>query len=727
VKIGIRLALIISIFNLIGIGLLAGVAVTLSEREISRLADGQAKSLAVQSGEKISAWFGDFIGLTRNLARIMEGYDEIPVTGRRWYFNLMLKKLIGANPQLTSVYVNWAPDMLDGMDAEYANTPGTDGSGRFIPAWAWLNNEVILTPIAGFNWEMTRQAIGTSAEYVFDPSLYPALNRNILIANMGTSVKDKDKWDVVAAVGCTVELSTIQNIVSEIKPFGDGFALLFSSGGIVAAHRDPERLGRNMLNTESDTFGPWLETMADAVSAGTPVSFSYQPEQSDTVIQYYSASFTIGNTSNPWTLVIGVSRDAIMAPVYRMLFICAVICIFSIVLMSLGAVINAHSISRPIVYTMTALKDIAEGDLTKEITIRSRDELGDFAHHLNLTVCNIRNLVLSIRKEASSILLTGVELSDNVDRTAVSINEITANIESITAQSEKQEMSVDNTGKTMEEIVENIQTLNTLIQKQTDCVSQSSASVEQMLANIQSVTRSLLDNEGNVTSLALASEAGQDGLREVSADIKEIERESEGLLGINSVMQTIASQTNLLSMNAAIEAAHAGEAGKGFAVVADEIRKLAESSSKQSKTIGGVLARIKGSIDKITRSTEAALLKFEAINNGIRDVTDREANVRGAMEEQAAGSQSILESINSLTEISGEVTNRAQSMGGRSQEIIGESQTLERITSEINGGMNDMAAGAGQINEAVKRVGDISADNKKQIDALIAEVSKFKV
>jgi methyl-accepting chemotaxis protein len=276
-------------------------------------------------------------------------------------------------------------------------------------------------------------------------------------------------------------------------------------------------------------------------------------------------------------------------------------------------------------------------------------------------------------------------------------------------------------------VIENIETLNAGIQKQTERVSQSSSAVEEMLANIQSVTRTLAASEGNIIGLAEASEIGRGGLSEVSGDIREIAKESEGLLEINAVMRNIASQTNLLSMNAAIEAAHAGEAGKGFAVVADEIRKLAESSDGQSKTISGVLKKIKGSIDKITKSTEEVLLKFEAITEGVGQVTEQEVNVRGAMEEQDIGSKSILEAISGLNEITREVTEKARAMGGRSEEALRESKALEMVTGEINGGMREMAAGAEQISGAMSRVNEMSVENERRIEALMGEVSRFKV
>ena len=217
---------------------------------------------------------------------------------------------------------------------------------------------------------------------------------------------------------------------------------------------------------------------------------------------------------------------------------------------------------------------------------------------------------------------------------------------------------------------------------------------------------------------------GRTGLQEVVTDIQEISRESEGLLEINSVMENIASQTNLLSMNAAIEAAHAGEAGKGFAVVADEIRKLAESSSDQSKTIGTVLKKIKESIDKITKSTETVLTRFESIDSGVRTVADQETNILNAMEQQ--GDRPASGNI-SLTEITRLVMAGSEEMLNGSQEVIKESQHLEVATQEITGGMNEMATGAEQVNVAVHNVNEMASKNREAIDSLIREVSRFKV
>jgi len=232
--------------------------------------------------------------------------------------------------------------------------------------------------------------------------------------------------------------------------------------------------------------------------------------------------------------------------------------------------------------------------------------------------------------------------------------------------------------------------LNEHVEEQAASVTTSSAATEEMIANIQSVTDTLSKNSQNVKELQEASVAGHTGLSEVATNIQGIARESESLLEINSVMQNIASQTNLLSMNAAIEAAHAGESGRGFAVVADEIRKLAESSSQQSKTIGGVLKGIKGSIDKITKSTDAVLGKFNAIEDGVKTVAVQEDTILHAMEEQGQGSKQILDAVGTVNEVTHKVKEAARRLVETSKENMHKANDTEAqaFTDELTGVRN---------------------------------------
>lgn len=368
-----------------------------------------------------------------------------------------------------------------------------------------------------------------------------------------------------------------------------------------------------------------------------------------------------------------------------------------------------------------------EGDLTRKIAISHDDEIGQMGKQFNKTLEKIKHLVVAIKARTSSLSDIGNDLSDHMNETTTDIKLITENILSIKGEVINQSASVVETHATMEQVSINIDKLNSNVEMQTVSVSDSSAAVEEMLANIQSVATTLVKNAENVNELAAASEVGRAGLEEVSRDIQEIEKESEGLLKINSVMENIASQTNLLSMNAAIEAAHAGEKGRGFAVVAAEIRKLAVSSGDQSKIISDVLKKMKAAIDKITKSTGTVLQEFEAINSRIKTVSNQEENIRNTMEEQGKKSQEILDAISRLNELTQQVKEGSDQMFEGSKEVIHESSNLGKMTQKVSSEINEIAAGADHINASVGKVNEISHANKQHIDALVSEVAKFKI
>jgi methyl-accepting chemotaxis protein len=369
----------------------------------------------------------------------------------------------------------------------------------------------------------------------------------------------------------------------------------------------------------------------------------------------------------------------------------------------------------------------AEWDLTKRITVRRNDEIGRLAEFFNLTFDKMKDLISVIKMQAARLSDTGIDLSAHMSETATEVNQITVNIQGMKEQVKNQAEAVKESGGVISRIMERGSNLHDHITVQSDSVSQSSAAIEQMFANIHSVTETLVKNTGNVKSLTESSEAGRTDLQNVSTDIQKIARDSEGLLEINAVMKNISSQTNLLSMNAAIEAAHAGEAGKGFAVVADEIRKLAESAAEQSKTIGGVLKTIKEAIGSIAQSTGVVLKHFELIEEAVKTVSEQEEGIRSTMEEQETGGKNILDAISRLNEVTGEVYRASEDMTAECREILRQSGSLEDLTRKIDEEIHEISTASDQINSTVIHINGISEKNKANINTLVEEVAKFKV
>ncbi|MCL2721933.1 MAG: methyl-accepting chemotaxis protein [Treponema sp.] len=731
-KIGFKLTAIMVVLSIFSVGAIGITLLVRSSGSLSNLSESYAYSKAHDSGLQVEMYLEPYWDTVKTASSFLELYQDIGIAYRRSFINKTLQVMLEDNPRMLAAWTCWEPNTLEGSDIEYAGTEGSYANGRFAPYWFRSGNNINLDLLVDFDTpgdgDYYLLARNSGKMQLLEPYDYVVDGKVLLITSIAAPIKSSN-GRVIGVVGVDIGVERIQEISQENKPYENAEPMVITNDGIIVGHYERNRIGRNFRETERVLAGDNINAWANAIRNGEEHSFINYYERHETDTKVIIVPITVGDSETPWSYAVGIMMNTVMKPVNDMIGLSIFIIIAVLAVVIVISVFLSRTISKPLAELALTLKEIAqgEGDLTHEIVVASKDEVGDVSKYFNETLARIKGMVITIKKEARILSDIGNDLSSDMNETAAAVNEINANVQSIKTRILSQSASVSETHATMDQVVVNINKLNGHVESQSHNISLASSAIEQMVANTRSVTDSLIKNSENVKALREASEVGRTGLQDVSSDIQEIARESEGLLEINAVMESIASQTNLLSMNAAIEAAHAGDVGKGFAVVADEIRKLAESSNEQSKTTGAVLKRIKDCIDQISRSTDNVLNKFEAIDSGVNIVVQQEENIRNAMEEQEVGSKQILQGIANVNEITQAVNSGSQQMLEGSKEVIRESEGLEKQTQEISMGISEMANGAEQINIAIHHINELSVKNRENIYLLLNEVARFKV
>ena len=536
-----------------------------------------------------------------------------------------------------------------------------------------------------------------------------------------------DNRNIIGVLSSDVDGLWLSDQIDDIVVGKTGSCYIIDAEGTVIAHK------LESLVTEKANAQEKAKTDVNLVSLANFEKNALASEASSVGFYKYNGLSNIASyahlKSAQWTIIIKAPIEEFMGTI-RELRLEMILIGFGILAVSLIIVFFvARRMIKPVNVVVNALKDIAqgEGDLTVRLPVHGNDEVTDLSEYFNETIEKIGTSIKSVGESSEDMTNIGNELASNMNETASAVNQISANIDGVKQQAMTQAASVTETAATVEEIVRTIKQLNNSIETQAASVAQSSSSVEQMVANIASIGQTLGKTDDVIKNLTTATGDGKATLVTSNTVTQKIAEESGSLMEASSVIQHIASQTNLLAMNAAIEAAHAGEAGKGFAVVADEIRKLAEESSTQGKTITTTLKTLSGEIETLSASSKTVEEKFNAIFNLAEQVKDMSNRLTEAMREQENGSREVLTAIKSINTVTVEVQAGSEEMLKGGEGVAQEMRKLDDLTRVITESMNEMASGAVQINNAVQEVSEITQKNKRSIEALSAEVGKFKV
>ncbi len=507
--------------------------------------------------------------------------------------------------------------------------------------------------------------------------------------------------------------------------FAGGFLLRSGTGGLVT-----------MFLTAMAFFSTsFLYVFADRLVSVTLLSHSLhsfprglreaRQQRKILIIPAFMAVMTLLFAFSTSLMATGHAAELTSLPVAGFLSILSGAYLVVVVLLVLVWNSGTALLYQSVISEMEALSS-AEKDLTRRISIASVDELGTISGMVNSFCSTLSESVTGLKAAQGKLNELGEGIGVNAAETAQGVEGIASHVEKVREKTQAQSASVGESSGAVHEIAKNIESLDQMITDQSASVTEASASIEEMVGNISSISESIEKMAGEFGDLLAAAEDGRKKQDQARDKIRQIAERSEALLEANKVIAVIASQTNLLAMNAAIEAAHAGEAGRGFSVVADEIRRLAETSSKQSGTIKTELGRVQEAIREVVDASSASGDSFSRVAERIGSTDALVREINSAMDEQKEGTRQILEALQSMNQITSQVQIGSKEMNEGNNTVLAEVSYLQTATLEIKGSIEEMAAGAEALASGARKVSDIARGARDTIREMDEELGRFR-
>ncbi|KUG27549.1 methyl-accepting chemotaxis protein [hydrocarbon metagenome] len=801
--IGIKLSVCVGlVVTLILAGITLYFARTLNDSAKLRVEEA-VRMEAAASAAIIKAEFDEGLNAARGVAQALAFVDDLPPEVRRARVSNMLRGLLEHNPDFLGVWTVFEPNALDGLDADNAGADGSDAKGRFVPYWNRVGG-VHLEPCADYDTpgknDYYVKPLRSGKDVVMDPVEYTVGGQKTMLVSLCAPIRQNGK--IVGVAGVDIGTELIKKMVLGIKPFGTGYAFLFSNDTTYVAHPKAEFVGKKILDVRSDATARDKDVRAGKHRVEENVSLA-----TGETSYYYFSPFTIGETETPWSMALTVSLDALLADAKRSVYTSiGAGGAGLVVLLALVFILSRVIVTKPLARIVEAARRFAAGDFNARLAVTSGDEVGQAAQNLNtafdivvdkafwyesildsipfpVSVTDMNQNWTFINKPAENA--TGRKRADIVGRhckewgapicgtdqcgveclrrgnpvTSFSqpgiekdfqvnssflfntkgektghievVQDVTeANAlrrkaeqalhEGMLAAAGKLEGIVDRVTVSSEEISAQIDEINRGTELQKERMGETATAMEEMNATVMEVAK----NAGQAAESADKAKAkageGSKVVEEAIAAISEVRRmtqamnanladlgrQAESIGQVMNVINDIADQTNLLALNAAIEAARAGEAGRGFAVVADEVRKLAEKTMGATKEVGDNIRSIQSAtrkniedmnqvgamVEKATDLSTTSGTSLAEIVSFSDESSSQVQSIASAAEEQSAASEEINRSIEEVNRVAMETADSMEQSAHAVSELAAMAGELRRLIEELKG---DTGGGSG--------------------------------
>ena len=603
----------------------------------------------------------------------------------------LIKENVEKNPKILGTYIGWEKNALDHNDSAYVGTSvvGIDAAnGRFLP-W-WFRNDdgtlgldklvdvddqkVLSTGVRASEYYLCSKE--TKKSCVIDPAPYKVGDKIVMLASFIEPIMLNGAFQGI--VGADLSVNFIQEMLlganQKLYSGAGQMALIGGNGRIVAYTKDPSKFGEKV----SDILdAQQIANMANLKRG--EVTYTVNKEQGR--IELY-LPFGIGQTDARWTLMLQLPLDAVMADLQKLqgdldaqrksdTFGMAMV---GLIIAGLGLLVIwlvGHGIARPLKQMVTMLDDIAqgEGDLTRRLTSDRKDELGSIAKGFNTFLAKLQGMITQVVSSVQSVSDSSEHTADIAIRTNIGI--------------QKQMAEIDQVATAVQEMTATAQD----VARNATQAAQAASHADQAASQGMQIVRDTSNSIG-----VLAVEIGK------AVDVVQtLAKDSENINAILIAIRGIAEQTNLLALNAAIEAARAGEQGRGFAVVADEVRNLAQKTQKATEEIQSMIQQLQQGTRDVVRVMEdsqnrtdesvqhaaKAAEALETITQAVSVINDMNTQIASAAEEQSAVADDINRNVINIGQVANEVAGGADESSSASADLTKLAEQQRRLINQF--------------------------------------------
>jgi len=547
------------------------------------------------------------------------------------------------------------------------------------------------------NFELAQDPQVRSADGKLQQYIGVALERTGGVLQIG--IEPKELEDLL-------KTSNIQTILDRISSQNGEFSLVIDADSTKsAAHTNPALIDKDygdLMNNLSSNTGA-LNTELD----GIEYHVVYAKSPSGTIVSAVPVEYYKNE----------------LKPIMRALIFTSLISLIILAAVMVGLL---RIIFAPLNQINSSLEEIAQGsaDLTKRIKTSSRDEIGDVAQNFNNFINKLQHLFGDLQKAVSDTTNLHGDIIQSTAVTTQSSEVLNQNIGMVKAELGQLSNQIGNSATAMNQISANVQNFESITSSQSSAVEESTASITEMIASLNNVNTITHTKMNSVKNLKEIAGEGQQQIQETSQDLSQVVSHISRIKEMTDTINNIAAQTNLLSMNAAIEAAHAGDSGKGFAVVAEEIRKLAFTAGNSADSIGKLTAEIAMGVKNTSENMENTLNTFSTMTSEIESTVTAFYEIESSVSELSIGGNQILVATEEINQITSQVQTGSNEIKDGIEITNRSLNSIDETSTKISESIQKISGESEQMSVTMRGVKDIT-DDLESITSVLAEQFKL--